>query len=156
MLVAIAMMFSYIEAILPLPVGFYGMKLGLANLVVVVGLYLLKPREIFLISMIRIFLISLLFGNGMVLLYSLAGGICSFAVMWLLQKQKGFSVIGVSAAGGAAHNLAQIGVAAWAVQNGVVLAYAPLLLLAGTAAGVAIGVVAKGILPIIKKELDNV
>lgn len=74
MLTALAMIFSYIEAIMPFSIGIYGVKLGLANLVVLSGLYYLPHRDVFLVSITRIFLSTLLFGNIMALAYSLAGG----------------------------------------------------------------------------------
>ena len=100
MLTALAMIFSYIEAIMPFSIGIYGVKLGLANLVVLSGLYYLPHRDVFLVSVTRIFLSTLLFGNIMALAYSLAGGILSFLVMSGLQKKDIMSMAGVSTAGG--------------------------------------------------------
>ncbi len=58
MMIALAMIFSYVEALIPINFGIPGIKLGVANLVVVVGLYLLKPQEVLLISIIRILMVS--------------------------------------------------------------------------------------------------
>ena len=117
MLMALAMIFSYVEALIPINFGVPGIKLGIANLIVVIGLFFLPPAEVLMISIARILLMGYLFGNGMSILYSLAGGLLSFFVMLLLKKIKGFSMTGVSIAGAVAHNVAQICVAAYVVQN---------------------------------------
>lgn len=150
-LVALAMIFSYIEAVLPIPFGVPGVKLGLANLVVVTGFYILRPGEVFLVSAVRILLSSLLFGNALSLLYSLAGGTLSFFVMLGLKHVKGFSVAGVSLAGGVAHNIGQIAVAAWVVKNTAVLYYLPALTAAGVAAGLLMGILASRVLAVLRR-----
>ncbi len=137
--VALAMIFSYIEALIPLNFGIPGVKAGLANLIVVAALYRLKPSEAFLISMARILLTGLLFGSGLSLLYSLSGGLFSFAVMYLLKRTGICSVTGVSVAGGVAHNAGQL-LAAYAVlRSGSIWYYAPVLTVAGVLAGTLIG-----------------
>lgn len=111
MLVALAMIFSYVESLIPINLGVPGIKLGVANLVTVTGLYILAPMEVFVVVILRVLLVGFMFGNGMSILYSLAGGILSFLVMLLLKRIKGFSMIGVSIAGGVSHNIGQIAVA---------------------------------------------
>lgn len=88
MLMALAMIFSYVEALIPINFGVPGIKLGIANLIVVIGLFFLPPAEVLMISIARILLMGYLFGNGMSILYSLAGGLLSFFVMLLLKKSK--------------------------------------------------------------------
>lgn len=149
-LVALAMIFSYVEVLIPVNFGIPGIKLGLANLVVVVGLYFLKPSEVILISVTRILLVGFLFGNGMSIIYSLAGGLLSFAVMILLKKAKGFSIIGVSIAGGVSHNAGQILVAACVVENAKLFYYFPVLLVAGVITGTLIGIVSGRVLPVVQ------
>ena len=105
MLVALAMIFSYVESLIPINLGVPGIKLGVANLVTVTGLYILAPMEVLLVVILRVLLVGFMFGNGMSILYSLAGGILSFLVMLLLKQIKGFSMIGVSIAGGVSHNI---------------------------------------------------
>ncbi len=151
-LVALAMVFSYVEALIPINFGIPGIKLGIANLVVVIGLYLLRPREVFVISMIRILLMGFLFGSGMSILYSLAGGLLSFAVMLLLKKVKGFSIIGVSIAGGVAHNVGQALMAMCVVQTLSIMYYVPALLIAGAVTGTVIGILSGRILTAVQKE----
>lgn len=147
MLVALAMIFSYVEVLIPINQGIPGIKLGIANLVTVTGLYFLNPGEVLLIAVVRIVLVSFLFGNGMSLIYSLAGGLLSFAVMLLLKRAKIFSIPGVSMAGGIAHNAGQLLVAAFVVKNIKLFYYFPVLLIAGTLTGALIGMLAGRILP---------
>lgn len=151
-LVALAMIFSYVEAVLPIPLGVPGVKLGLANLVVVTGFYGLRPVEVFSILLVRILLSALLFGNGVSLLYSLAGGIFSFFLMLGLRKVKGFSVVGVSIAGGVAHNAGQIFVAMWVVKSKAVLYYLPVLMVAGVLAGMLMGLLSAKVLSVLRRK----
>lgn len=148
--IALAMIFSYIEVLIPFSFGIPGVKLGVANIVVVTGLYMLKPQEVLFISILRIMLIGLLFGNVMTLSYSLAGGVLSFVVMYLFKKIDSFSVIGVSAAGGVFHNLGQIIVAAFILKNEKILYYFPVLIIAGVVTGVLIGFVSDKVIKTLK------
>ena len=150
MLTALAMIFSYVEALIPINAGIPGIKLGLANLVVLTGLYYLSPSEVFLVNVCRILLTGFLFGSGMSILYSLAGGVLSFFVMLLLIRLDLFSPIGVSACGGAAHNTAQLLMACLVLGSSAPLAYLPVLLLAGTAAGILMGILSKALLYVFK------
>lgn len=142
-MVALAMIFSYVEALIPINFGIPGIKLGLANLVVVVSMYLLNVPLAALISLVRILLSALLFGNLASLLYSLAGGFLSFVVMALLKKVKGFSVIGVSIAGGICHNIGQILTAWFMLGSFKIVYYLPVLIIAGALTGLIIGILAK-------------
>lgn len=151
LLVALAMIFSYIEVLIPFNFGIPGIKLGLANLVVVVALYTLGVKQAFMISMVRIILVAFTFGSLAALLYSIAGGILSFLVMALCRRIKGLSVMGVSVAGGVSHNIGQIIVAVCVVENMNLLFYVPVLMIAGIVTGLLIGLVAGLILPALKK-----
>ena len=139
MLVALAMIFSYVESLIPINLGIPGIKLGVANLVTVTGLYILAPMEVLLVVILRVLLVGFMFGNGMSILYSLAGAALSMTVMTLMLKNTSFSLIGVSVAGGVSHNIGQLIIAMLIVQNASVFVYAPALLVAGIAAGVVIG-----------------
>ncbi|MGN0400817.1 MAG: Gx transporter family protein [Acetatifactor sp.] len=143
MLIALSMLLSYVEALIPISVGLPGVKPGLANLVVLTGLYYMKPGEVLLISVTRILLSAFLFGGLSALIYSLAGGLLSFGVMLLLKHIKGFSVTGVSIAGAVSHNLGQLAVAVAVVENAKVLYYMPGLMIAGVAAGAVMGILAQ-------------
>ena len=138
-LIALAMVLSYVDMLIPLPVGILGVKPGLANLVVFLALYTMTAREALLISMVRILLVSITFGNGSAFLYSMAGGILSFLVMWIFQKKDFLLPAGVSIAGGIAHNVGQLLMAAVILENGAVFTYFPVLLAAGCITGGIIG-----------------
>lgn len=139
---AFALILSYIESLIPFYFGIPGMKLGLANLIVVVMLYLAGTKEAFFLSVLRILLSGFLFGNMFGILYSLAGGLLSFFVMWLVKKTGHFHTITVSVCGGIFHNVGQLLVAALVVENYNVLYYMPVLLVAGILTGFVIGVLA--------------
>ena len=151
MMAALAMIFSYIEALIPFSFGVPGIKLGLANLVVLVGLYFMEQQLVFGILITWIVLSGFLFANLSTLLYSLAGGIVSFGVMLLLKRIKGFSIVGVSIAGGVSHNIAQLVVAAVVVENRYVFSYLPILLTAGMVTGMLIGIVGERVKPYLVK-----
>lgn len=139
-LTALSLIFSYVEALFPLTFAIPGIKLGLANIVVVLALYMVGSRTAFTVNLLRILLAGLLFGNMFSILYSLAGGFLSFAVMFGLKKSGRFSIVGVSMAGGVFHNLGQLTVAALAVSNLRLFYYFPVLLVAGMITGILIGV----------------
>lgn len=142
MLTALSMIFSYIEALLPLSIGIPGIKLGLSNLVVVTGLSFLPVGWVFLVLVLKVTLVSFLFGNFSIWIYSIAGGVLSFFVMLVIRRIKGFSVIGMSMAGGVCHNIGQLIVAVGMVGSTAPLYYLPVLTAAGVAAGAVIGIVA--------------
>ena len=141
LLTALALIFSYIEFLVPLSLGIPGIKIGLANIVIVMALYSLGPGYALVINLVRIALSALLFGNLFSALYALCGGLVSLAVMALLKKTDVFSLTGVSMAGGAAHNIAQLAAAAVIVGSSKVFMYMPVLVLAGMAAGIFNGIV---------------
>lgn len=142
-LVALALILSYVEVLIPINFGIPGVKLGMANLVIVIGLYFLNTSQVFIILIVRIVLVSFLFGNMSAMLYSLAGGIVSFVIMILIRKIKGFSIVGVSIAGGVAHNIGQLIVASLVVENLKLIYYLPVLMIAGTLTGMLIGIIAQ-------------
>jgi heptaprenyl diphosphate synthase len=154
-LVALAMIFSYIETFIPFNFGVPGIKLGLANLVVLLGLTFLPAVDVLLVSVVRIVLSSLLFGNVMSLWYSLAGGLLSFLCMWLLTRREGYSIIGISMAGGVMHNVGQVITAAIIVKTIQLTWYLPVLLVAGLVTGLIIGSLAKLLMPRVQKALDS-
>ena len=139
MCVALAMILSYVESMIPSP-GIPGVKLGLANIVVVFALYKLGWKEAVGISLLRVFLVSLLFGHAASLMYSASGAVLSLAGMILLKKSDKLSCVAVSVLGGVLHNAGQILMAVVLMGHNVVY-YLPVLILSGTVAGVVIGVV---------------
>ena len=140
MFVALAFVLSYIEAMIPFHVGIQGVKLGLANVVVMVALYCLGEKEAFGISMVRILLTGLTFGSVASMIYSLGGGLLSFGVMVLAKKTKKLSNTQVSVLGGIFHNVGQIIVAMIVLETKAFLYYLPVLLISGVVAGVVIGI----------------
>lgn len=138
-LIALSMILSYLENLVPIQWAVPGVKLGLANLVTIVALFRIGLRDTVIISVGRIVLSSVLFGNFAVMLYSLAGAFCSILVMTLLKKCRAFSVTGVSVGGAVAHNFGQILVAVFAMENVRIFYYMAVLVLTGTIAGIAIG-----------------
>ena len=140
--VALALIFSYIETLIPFQIGIPGVKLGLANLVIVIALYRMPVGEVYLLSGVRVVLTGFLFGNLMSILYSLAGGILSLTVMWGMKRIRSVSILGVSIAGGVFHNIGQLLAAALMVETYGVFSYWPVLLISGLLTGFVIGLAA--------------
>ena len=139
LLIALALVLSYLESLVPLSFAVPGIKLGLPNLVIVFALYRLRAPTAAAISLLRVLLVALLFGSALSLAYSAAGAVLSFCVMLLLKRSGRFGCTGVSVAGAVAHNLAQIAAAALLLETGSLAWYFPVLCLSGTLAGVCIG-----------------
>lgn len=138
---ALALIFSYIESLIPFQIGIPGIKLGLANLIIVIALYKMSLREAYLLSVTRVVLSGFIFGSLFSILYSLAGALLSLTVMAVLKKSGGFSVLGVSIAGGVMHNIGQLAVAVFVVRTFSISYYLPVLLIAGLITGLVIGIV---------------
>ncbi|MDD5987543.1 MAG: Gx transporter family protein [Eubacteriales bacterium] len=138
----LALLMSYLEFLIPISIGVPGVKLGLANLIILIALYEMGLRWAALINLVRILLAGLLFTGVFAMLYSLAGAFISLLLMWTLMKSGRFSMIGVSMAGGVAHNFAQLLVAALIVETAQMFLYFPVLLFSGIAAGIAMGIIA--------------
>ena len=142
MLVALALILSYVESMLPAFVAIPGVKIGLANIVVFFALYLMGAWEAVALSLVRVFAVSLLFGSGVSFLYSVAGACLSLLGMILLKKLNFFSPVAVSVAGGVLHNVGQIGMACVLLETNVIIYYLPFLIVSGVVAGVAVGLAA--------------
>lgn len=153
MMACLALIFSYVEAIIPFGVGIPGVKLGIANLVILIALYEMSPRYAFAVNAIRILVAGLLFNGLFGAVYSLAGGLLSFLVMWGLKRTGLFSMTGVSMAGGVAHNMGQLLIASAIVANLKMFLYFPILMFSGLASGIAIGIVSQIICQRIPKQL---
>ena len=141
MLTAVAMILSYVESLLP-SVGIPGVKMGLANIAVIFALFRFGWKEAAALSLVRVVLVSLLFGSVGAMLYSLAGAVLSLAVMTLLRRIDRFSTVGVSVAGGVAHNAGQILMAMLILQTKQLFGYLPVLAVSGIAGGVLTGLAA--------------
>ena len=138
-LIALAFIFSYVEALIPLPVPVPGMKLGLANLVNVVGIYTVGAAGTIAVGLIRIVMVGFTFSNPGSMLYALSGGVLSLAAMALAKKMDWFDKTGVSILGGVCHNIGQLSMAAWITGTAGVFSYLPVLLVAGVITGAVIG-----------------
>lgn len=143
---AIAIIFGYVESLIPFFAGIPGIKLGLANLAVLFVLEKYTWKEASLVSSVRILVIGFLFGNMFSILYSLAGAALSLSVMTLMKKKSGFSILGISVSGGVSHNIGQLLIAALVLQNTGFLYYTPVLLISGVITGLLIGILTQEVL----------
>lgn len=140
--ISFAMILSYIEARIPAFVAIPGVKIGLANIAVIFILYKMGPKEAAIVSVLRVLLISMLFGNVETMFFSLMGAVFSLTIMVLLKKLTPLSEVVVSVSGGVMHNVGQIVATMILLETDVVLYYLPFLILSGTIAGIVVGVVA--------------
>ncbi|WP_230398807.1 Gx transporter family protein [Novisyntrophococcus fermenticellae] len=139
-LIALAFILSYIESLIPIPVPVPGIKLGLANLVVVTALFLMGSKQAFALSIVRMILVGFTFGNLSTMLFSFGGGLLSWLLMATANRCKKFSVTGVSIIGGVGHNIGQILVAMWVVNSSALVYYLPFLIISGLVTGAVIGI----------------
>ncbi len=141
LLTAVSMVLSYIEMLLP-PIwsAVPGIKIGLPNIIIIFILYKFSVKKAALVSLLRVLMVSLLFGNTMVLIYSFAGAVLSISVMAILKRLNLFSVVGVSVLGAVSHNIGQTVVAIIILQTKEIAFYMIPLLLSGIIAGVFIGI----------------
>ena len=142
LLTSLALILSYLESLMPLSFTVPGVKLGLPNIAVLFALYRLGGRGACTISLVRVLLVSILFGNLFSLAYGAAGAALSLAVMLILKGSRKFSVAAVSVAGGVAHNAGQIIVAVFVLETRGLISYLPPLCVSGVAAGLLVGLAA--------------
>lgn len=137
---SLAIILSFVESLLP-PIwsAVPGIKMGLPNIVIIFLLYKFSVREAVVVSVIRLLIVGLLFGNFMTFLYSFAGAFLSLGVMWLLKSLGKFSQVGVSIAGAVSHNLAQVIVAILVLGTKEIGFYMPVLAVSGIVAGIFVG-----------------
>ena len=140
---AVAIIFGYVESLIPFFAGIPGMKLGLANLAVLFILEKYTWKEAALVSIVRIIVIGFMFGNLFSILYSLAGAALSLAVMTFMKKKSGFSI---SVAGGVSHNIGQLIIAGLITMTSGLIYYAPALLISGVITGLLIGTLTSEVL----------
>lgn len=143
--ISLALILSFIESRIPAFVAIPGIKVGLANIAVIFTLYKMGVKEAIAVSILRVILVSFLFGTPISLIYSITGAIFSLTVMIILKRLTPLTEVAVSVCGGVMHNVGQITAASFMLSTNVVLYYLPFLLVSGTIAGVAIGI-ASGIL----------
>lgn len=139
MFVSVSLVLSYIEAIIPINLPVPGMKLGLANIVIIWVLYSMGIKAAAIVSLVRVLLAGFMFGNMYSIIFSMAGALLSLITMYFLKRIKAFSIIGVSIAGGVMHNAGQIIVSMIVLENVRMAYYFPALIISGVVAGIAIG-----------------
>ncbi len=144
---ACALILSFVETLIP-PVysAVPGIKIGLPNIIIIYTLYKISALSAFSVSIIRVFLVALLFGNAMTLFYSFAGALLSLAIMVILKKTALFSVTGVSVTGAVFHNLGQIIVAILILDTVEIGYYMIILTLTGVISGVLVGILSSVLL----------
>ena len=138
--VAFAMILSFVESRIPALVAIPGVKVGLANIAVIFTLYKFGVKEAVTVSIIRVLLISMLFGSPVSLIYSISGATLSLVSMILLKKLTPLTEVAISVTGGVMHNVGQIATASFMLSTNVVVYYLPFLLVSGTVAGVVVGI----------------
>ena len=141
-MISFALILSYVESRIPAFVAIPGVKVGLANIAVIFVLYKLGTKAAIVISLVRVVIVSMLFGSPVSLIYSLTGAIFSLTVMILLKKLTPLKEVTVSVSGGIMHNVGQIVAASFLLETNVVVYYLPFLILSGTIAGIVIGAAA--------------
>lgn len=153
LLLAQALVLSYIERLIPLNFSVPGAKLGLANIITLTSIYFLNFKEASILVILRTILTAFITGSISGFLYSFSGAILSFLVMYLLLvigKDK-FSIIGISVIGAIFHNIGQLLMAGFIIQNFNIIFYLPFLMITGVATGVLVGFTSKYLLNAMKK-----
>lgn len=138
--ISFAMILSYIESRIPAFVAIPGIKVGLANIAVIFTLYRFGVKEAITVSLIRVFLVSFLFGSIASMFYSISGAVLSLTAMILLKKLTPLTEVAISVVGGVMHNIGQIIAASIMLSTNVVVYYLPFLLVSGTIAGIVVGI----------------
>lgn len=151
MLVALAMIFSYVESMIPINLGIPGIKLGVANLVTVTGLYILAPMEVLLVVILRVLLVGFNVRKRHVDPVQSGRGYFKFSGDAAIEADQRIFHDGISIAGGVSHNIGQIVVAMCVLENTKLIYYLPVLMIAGTVTGILIGVVSRKILPAVSQ-----
>ena len=151
--VALAFIFSYLESMLSFGISVPGVKIGLANIVVIVALYTSGKKDAVIVNLVRVVLAGFIFGSGMSILYSLSGAVTSLTVMLVMKKTDLFSIKGVSIAGGVVHNMAQILLAVCILETRGIMYYLPVLVIAGAISGIVVGVLGEIICNKIRKSI---
>ena len=140
MTISFALILSFLESRIPAFVALPGVKVGLANIAIIYTLYQFGVKEAITVSILRVFIVSMLFGNAASLIYSVAGAVLSLSVMILLKKLTPLREVAVSVCGGVMHNVGQIAAASIMLNTNVIIYYLPILLVTGSIAGVVIGI----------------
>ena len=145
LMLALALIASYVESLIPIPIPIPGIKLGVANSIVLILLYMTDIKTAWVVSISRVVLVGFLFGSMSSMLYSLSGAVLSLFIMTLAKKRNCFTMTGVSVAGGVSHNIGQLLMAYLVLESEAVWYYLPVLMISGVVTGSIIGVLGKEI-----------
>ena len=159
LLTAAAVVLGYVERLIPMPGSIPGIKLGLANTVLLYAIYLLDTRSAFVLMILKVGLSGLMYGGVSAMMFSFGGGLCSLVMMLLVKKLggSGVSIIGVSVVGAVFHNVGQTAVAAFMVNTAALMGYVPFLLVAAVVTGILTGIAGKYAIQGLKASgLENV
>ncbi|SET35122.1 heptaprenyl diphosphate synthase [Natronincola peptidivorans] len=143
LLASVALVLGYFERFIPIAHGLPGVKLGLANTVLLYALYLMNTKSAFGLMLIKVVMSGILFAGVSGMIYSFAGGLLSIVMMIVMKKFVDTSIVGVSIIGAVFHNVGQLLVASMVVQTKGLLFYMPILLISAIITGVLTGVTAK-------------
>jgi len=152
MFTALAMALSWAERFIPFLPGVPGAKIGFANIILILVLEFYGVKEALGVNVLRCVLGAALYGGIMSLPYSLGGGVCAVAVMWLLKKIKGVSLTGVAVGGAFVHNTAQITVACLIMRTHYIFTYLPFLGFLSVVTGIFTGICAGMCAELLKKN----
>lgn len=141
-MIALSLVLSYVDSLIPIVVTIPGIKLGLANIATVYVLYRLGAKEAIFVSVLRVFLSALLFGTALTLAYSIVGATLSLITMIFLKKYGSFSTVTISIVGAVMHNIGQIGVAILVMSTKEIVYYLPILVVTGVISGIGVGLLA--------------
>ena len=150
-LLAVALVLGYIENLIPINATIPGVKLGLSNTVLLYALYIINARSAFVLMVMKVILSGMLFSGLSGAIYSFAGGLFSLIMMILVRKLPDISIVGVSVIGAVFHNVGQITIASFVIENRYIFFYLPVLLISAVITGIATGIIAKYAL----KSLEN-
>jgi heptaprenyl diphosphate synthase len=151
LLAAFSIILSYIEYLLPINIVIPGIKPGIANVAIVVALYILDYKKAIIIDVIKLIVIGILFGNAFSIMFSVAGALLSLLVMIVVKKIKIFTILAVSVCGGVFHNVGQLIVAIFIMKSTIIVSYLPFLIIGGVLAGIIVGIISAAVTRIMMK-----
>lgn len=139
MLVTVMLILGYVESLIPL--GVPGIKLGLSNSVLILGILWFGIPAAFALMVVKVVLSGLLFSGISAMMYAFAGGILSMVVMSVLYKTKGFSTVAIAMAGAVCHNIGQVALAMLILETGKLIYYMAVLIMIGLVTGFVTGTI---------------
>ena len=147
---AVAIIFGYVESLLPVPIAIPGIKWGIGNILILSALYILDIKSAFFIMLVKVLATTILFMSPSAFIYSLAGGVLSLIVMIILKKLN-LHIINVSIGGGIFHNIGQLLMASLVMKTFSVFYYLPFLIISGAVSAIVNGFLSSIILKRLKR-----